>query len=64
MATNADRRGAAAVLRRLLAGVEEGTLSAPGSAGGRLLRRLEGAVLGLEAGTVQQAPAGRTGPDA
>lgn len=38
----------AALLRRLLDEVEAGRLDAPGSAGARLLRRLEGAATAFE----------------
>jgi hypothetical protein len=46
----ADRREAADVLRGLLEAVEEGKLSASTAEGRRMLRRIEGAVVALEAG--------------
>lgn len=49
MTGRADRAAAARQLRSLLDAEAEGRLSAPGPAGSRLLRRLEGAVLALEA---------------
>lgn len=44
-----DRADAAAVLRRILVAVDRGDLDAPGAAGGRLLRRMEGAAAAWKA---------------
>jgi hypothetical protein len=46
--TRHERQQAAAILRRVLEAVEQGRLSAAGPVGGRLARRLEGAVTALE----------------
>jgi hypothetical protein len=55
------RKDAAAMLRQLLDVVERGELDAPGSQGARLLRRIEGAVAGLEAASPQEGEEG-SGP--
>jgi len=47
--SKADRGEAAAQLRRVLDAVESGELSADGPVGSALVRRLEGAVLALDA---------------
>jgi hypothetical protein len=58
--SKADRGEAAAQLRRVLDAVESGDLSADGPVGSALVRRLEGAVLALDAvdskGSVAKAP--------
>jgi hypothetical protein len=51
MALNAaQRREAAALLRRLLAAVQDGTLAADGPAAVAVVRRLEGVLIALEVG--------------
>jgi hypothetical protein len=44
----ADVAQAAAVLREVLARVDSGELEAPGARGSAVVRRLQGALLGLE----------------
>ena len=51
MALNAaQRRDAAALLRRVLTAVDEGTLAADGPAAVAVVRRLEGVLIALEVG--------------
>ncbi len=50
------RHEAAQVLRGLLAAVKSGELEAESAHAKALLRRVEGAVVGLEAGTTQTGP--------
>jgi hypothetical protein len=57
--SRAERREAALALRRLLAAVEDGTLSADGPAAVAVVRRLEGVLIALEVGT---SPKGKGGP--
>lgn len=49
--TKAQVAGAADVLRALLAKVEAGEIDAPGPRGAAVVRRLEGALLGLDEAT-------------
>lgn len=51
-----DREEAAELLRRVLALVESGDLSADGPAGSGFVRRLEGALLAVEAMSVAEKP--------
>jgi hypothetical protein len=51
-----DRAEAAELLRRVLALVESGGLAADGPAGAGLVRRLEGALLAVEAMSVAEKP--------
>lgn len=48
MTGNSAAADAAATLRRILAGIDDGTLDAEGRAGGRLRHRMEGAVAAFE----------------
>jgi hypothetical protein len=60
-----DRAEAAELLRRVLALVESGELSADGPAGAGLVRRLEGALIAVEAMSVAEKsalPPGRGAP--
>jgi hypothetical protein len=49
------REETAALLRRLLAEVSAGRLDAPGAAGPRLVRRMEGAAAALEVAPSREA---------